>query len=106
MTRPRQLPSNLVFNNLEKIREFLKLTVDDILPLLGVSRPTYYSWKGNKTLNRRSTNNVTEAMRRLLLVGRHPKWQKWTQIHLTGAKRREILNDVLASLPAPADPPE
>lgn len=101
MTQP--LPSQALYENLEKLRNYLKLRVEDIIDLVGVSRPTYYGWRNGRKMNSFSSANALATIQNLLKVGKHPDWKRWDNIHLTNTRRKEILNEILAGLSAPSD---
>lgn len=100
-----RLDSKQAFATFEKLRTYLKLTVEDILPVIGTTRPTYYSWSHGRKLNRVSTKKIKVSITNLLAVARHPDWQRWDTYHLTPEKRREILHELLVTVSAPVDSP-
>lgn len=101
MTQP--LPTEALYDSLEKLRNYLKLRVEDIIDLVGVSRPTYYGWRNGRKMNSFSSASALDTIHKLLKVGKHPDWKKWENIHLTNIRRKEILAEILAGVSAPSD---
>lgn len=89
---------------LEKLREHLKLRVEDIIGIVGVSRPGYYGWKNGRKMNAESTVKAKTAITKLLKVGQSSEWRNWNTTHLTIQKRKEILDEMLSRDDPPNDP--
>lgn len=92
-----------MFDNLEKIRNHMKLRVEDVLEVVGVSRPAYYGWRNGRKMNSVSSEKVLATLRNLLKVCKDSEWKKWDQTHLTIQKRREILHEILTRLSDSSD---
>lgn len=101
MTQP--LSSKAMFDNLEKLRNHMKLRVEDMLEVVGVSRPGYYGWRNGRKMNSESSAKVLATLRNLLNVCKDSEWKKWEQSHLTNQKRREILHEILTRLSDSSD---
>lgn len=103
MTQPQQPSSEAVFGGLEKLRGHMKLRVEDVIELIGVSRPTYYGWRNGRKMNGTSSEKALATLRNLMKVAQHPDWKKLEGTHLTIVKRRAILGEIMTALSAPAD---
>lgn len=102
--RPNRLASDAAFSSLERLRKHLKLRVEDVIQIVGVTRPTYYGWGKGRKINQFNEEKVVKALKGMLKAAQSHEWKSWENTHLTPNKRREILDGLLAGFAPPAEP--
>lgn len=98
LIQPDKLTGTIAFNTLEKIRGHMQLRVEDILTVIGVSRPAYYGWGNGRKINHGNSIKAAQGIETLMEIAKHPDWNKWSGTYLTKAKRKEILDEILTKI--------
>src|SRR6267142_2697001 len=85
----------------EKLRAYMKLTVLDMLNLVGVTRPTYNTWIKGGVVRGSNEEKLTSVIKKLLWVAQQPEWKQYEKSYLTNSKRRDILQKLLSRMEQP-----